>query len=96
MTFDKKCLIDPSDVVALHFECSNCHASVVVPIQAGLSSYAANTVDGGCELCHTNWGITSQSAEHKTIAAFAQALEKLASVMEGRHLKLRMEIKCLD
>lgn len=94
MTFDKKCLVEASDVVAVHFECNECHASIVVPIKAGVSNYAGNSADGSCMFCHTPWGISPQSAEHKTIFAFAQSLEKLAATMEGRHLKLKLEIKC--
>jgi DNA polymerase III alpha subunit (gram-positive type) len=94
MTFEKKCLIEASDVVAVHFECNNCHASVVVPINAGVSNYAGDIDKRSCEFCHTPWEIASQSTEHRTIFGFSQSLEKLASIMEGRGLKLRMEIKC--
>ncbi len=94
MMFEKKCLIEPLDITAVHFECDNCHASVVVPIKAGVSSYVGNAAAGSCQFCHTPWGISPQSEEHKTIFAFAQSLEQVAGKMEGRHLKLKLEIKC--
>ena len=33
MTFEKKCLIELSDIAAVHYECANCHAAIVVPIE---------------------------------------------------------------
>jgi hypothetical protein len=29
--FEKRCFVDPADVIAVHYECGNCHAAVVIP-----------------------------------------------------------------
>jgi len=94
MTFEKKCLVESSDVMAVHFECDNCHASTVVPINAGVSNYAGNIAAGSCGFCHTPWGISSQSEEHQVIFQFATSLERIAATMKGRRLELKLEIKC--
>jgi hypothetical protein len=33
MTFEKKCFVDPADVIAVHYECGKCHPAVVVPVE---------------------------------------------------------------
>lgn len=33
MTFEKKCLIEVSDIAAVHYECGKCGAATVVPVQ---------------------------------------------------------------
>ncbi len=98
MTFEKKCLVEPSDVIAVHFECNDCHASVVVPltVTAGVSSHALNTAGMSCQFCHKPWGIIPNSEEHKVISEFTESLEKLAANMKGRRLKLHLEIKCQE
>ncbi len=44
MTFEKKCLIEPSDIAAVHFECSECGTEIVVPIGGG---YGTGRKNGG-------------------------------------------------
>lgn len=94
MTFEKKCLVESADIVAIHFECDNCHAAVVVPIKAGVSNYAADSAGRSCQFCHTPWEISPNSEEHKVIVKFSQSLESIAAKLEGRKLKLKIEIKC--
>ncbi len=98
MTFEKQCLIEASDIVAVHFECAHCRASMVVPISdiiaGGVSNYASDTAAKACQFCKTPWEISPNSEEHKVIVKFAQSVEMLAVKMEGRKLKLKLEIKC--
>ncbi len=98
MTFEKKCLVEVADIVAVHFECDHCHASTVVPISAvtpgGVSNYASDSAAKSCQFCGTPWEISPNSSEHKIIVKFAQSLEVVAASMEGRKLKLKLEIKC--
>lgn len=94
MTFEKKCLAELSDIIAVHFECSGCHVSTVVPITAGVSDYAKSLVSSACRHCHQAWELTPNSAEHKTLCDFAYAIEGIAAQMRGRNLKLRLEIAC--
>ena len=94
MTFEKKCLVEPSDIVAVHFECSNCHAVTSVPIASGVSDHAKSLVMSACKLCHTPWGFLPNSAEHKALCEFAYAIEGITEQMKGRNLKLKLEIAC--
>jgi hypothetical protein len=93
MTLETKLVIDPEDVLAIRFECAKCHASTSVPIKSGLAEYATNTAASACRFCHAPWDITPNSAEHKALLQFALGLEGIAANMQGRTLKLKLEIK---
>jgi hypothetical protein len=95
MMFEKKCLVEPSDIVAVHFECRQCGAAIVVPIAAGgLTEQANRLAASSCQFCHTPWEFTPNSNEHKLLRDFASALEQIAAQLKGRNLKLNLEIKC--
>lgn len=93
MTIETKVVVDPEDILAVRFECANCHASVSVPIKAGLSSFAQSIPTSPCSFCHTPWEITPNSAEHKALFQFALGLEGIAENMQGRPLRLKLEVK---
>jgi len=97
MTFEKKCLFEPSDVVAVHFECDHCHAAIVVPIVGGgIGNFASDSAAKSCQFCHTPWEISPNSEEHKVLVKFATSLESLSTTLKGRHLKLKLEVRCPD
>jgi hypothetical protein len=95
MTFERKCLIELTDILAVHFECNNCHATTIIPMTAGVSEHAKSLVMGSCRVCRTPWNLTVGSAEHKALCEFACAIEGIAHQMAGRNLKLKLEIPCL-
>ena len=93
MTAESKWLIDPEDILAVRFECGNCRAAVSVPIKAGISTQVNGIAAGSCRFCKTPWEITPNSAEHKALQQFAAGLEEIAATMEGRPLKVRLEVR---
>ena len=96
MTFEKKCLVEPSDIIAVQFECAQCHGSTTVPIASGVSEHAKRLVMDVCKLCQTPWGLLPNSAEHRALCDFAYAIEGIAKQMEGRNVRLKLEIACPD
>ena len=53
MTFEKKCLLEPSDITAVHFECRKCNAVTVVPIDSGITEQAKRLAPGSRQFCGT-------------------------------------------
>jgi len=97
MTFEEKSFFEPSDILAVQFECVNCHASVVIPIGKGAAaSHATDSAGGSCRFCRTAWDLPPNSMEHKAIMDFVSSLERIAGVMKGRNLKLKVEVKIDD
>ncbi len=94
MTFEKKCLIEPADILGVHFECDKCHAAIVVPIHSGITQQAQRLASGVCQFCLTPWGFAPMSTEHKLLCEFTSTLEQIAAHLEARNLKLKLEIKC--
>ncbi|HEU0046554.1 MAG TPA: hypothetical protein VFQ43_02965 [Nitrososphaera sp.] len=96
MTFEKKCLIDPSDIVAVRYECDNCHAATSLPIaKIGSNAWAAE-VTSKCAHCHTPTKLQDGTTEFNIFMQFNTFLKEIATAMQGRNLKLRLEIKCPD
>ena len=94
VTFEKKCIVEPSDIMAVHFECAHCHAATVVPITGGVTEQAGKIIASSCQFCGTAWGFLPHSNEHKVLHDFASAVEQIAAHLEGRNLKLGLEIRC--
>ena len=94
MTFENKCLLELTDIIAVHFECGSCHATTVIPMTAGISEHAKSLAMGSCKVCHAPWDIMIHGAEDKALREFTVALEGIANQMLGRNLKLKLEIEC--
>jgi hypothetical protein len=94
MTFEKKCFVQPNDIIAVHFTCAQCGAATVVPIAGGVTEQARRVAASGCQFCHTPWGFHPGSNEHKLLCDFASAIEQIAPYLNGRNLILKLEIKC--
>jgi hypothetical protein len=94
MTVERKCTVEPSDIIAIHFECSKCRAATVIRIsgQGEIALYARSLAGGSCQLCHTQWGFPNGN-EHSKLSNFAEAIETISGVLAGRNLSLRLEIK---
>ena len=94
MTVETKTLFEPSDIIAVQFECEDCHASNVILIGKGAATlFVQEKVMGSCPHCHTPFGIQPNSQEHKTLFMFVSSLEVIAANMNGRKLKLKVEIR---
>jgi hypothetical protein len=96
MTFEKRCAIEPSDVLALTLECKKCGSAYRIPIVSLNASSAMDIARDGCNNCHTPSGFAADTTELRTLANFTAALGALATTMQGRNLRLRMEIPCAD
>jgi hypothetical protein len=93
MTFEKKSFFEPSDILAVRFECDKCHASITVPIGKGAATHAADIAGGSCRFCRTVWNLPPNSTDHKNILGFVSSLEQISASMNGCNLKLKVEIK---
>jgi hypothetical protein len=92
MTFEKKCLIEVSDIVAVHYECSNCHSVSVVPIEKIDPERAMSMCMSFCSYCQTPFGFQPSSNEIRAFVTFNTAVKQIRDAMEGRNLKLKLEI----
>ncbi|HEY4742640.1 MAG TPA: hypothetical protein VIH76_18735 [Candidatus Acidoferrales bacterium] len=96
MTFEKKCLIEPSDFISVEYECGNCHAAIVVPIEKLDPNQAASFANTGCTFCNTPSGFQKGTQETNIFLGFIGSIKQIAGVMENRNLKVRLGIKCAE
>jgi len=94
MTFEKRCLIEPSDVISVQYECDHCHAAVVVPIEKLDPDQAASFALSGCTFCKTPSGYQPGTVESRVFLNFNAALKEFAHLSNGRNLRMRLGIKC--
>jgi hypothetical protein len=96
MTFEKKCLIEPSDFISVQYECGKCHAAIVVPIHKIDVDLASTYAVRDCHYCHTPTGYKSGTAEMAAFLEFNMALKRFVDLSNGRDLRMRFNIKCAD
>jgi hypothetical protein len=96
MTVEKRCAIEPSDVLALSLECRNCGSAYRIPIASLNASRAMDIARDGCGNCRTASGFALGTAELTALVNFTSALGSLATTMQGRNLRLKMELPCAD
>jgi hypothetical protein len=96
MTFEKRCLIEPSDFISVQYECEKCHAAVVVPIGKIDPEQVASLALSGCRYCQTPSGFNPGSSEMKALLDFNAALKRFVDLSDGRNLKMRFNIKSAD
>jgi len=98
MTTQAKKLIDLPDVVALHFTCKNCEATMSVSPQ----EYDARKKKEGslqaCPLCSSPWALVGGATCEPIIGRFVEGLLKLMGTLAGEHafpvgFGLRLEVK---
>jgi DNA-directed RNA polymerase subunit RPC12/RpoP len=94
MTFEKKCLIEPSDFISVQYECANCHAAILVPIDKLNPEQAASLALAGCRYCQTPSGFQPSTSEMKAFLDFNICLKQFIELSQGRNLKMRLGIKC--
>jgi DNA-directed RNA polymerase subunit RPC12/RpoP len=96
MTFQKKCLIELSDIIAVQYACANCGAAVSVPISKINPEYAASRTLSPCPYCQKESGFNVGTNETRYFADFNTTLKNVVGIMAGRNLKMLLEIKCAD
>jgi hypothetical protein len=96
MTFEKRCLIEPSDFISVQYECEKCHAAILVPIEKLDPEQVASFVLAGCRFCQTPSGFQPGTQETKVFLDFSVSLKRLIELVNGRNLRMRLSIKCAD
>jgi hypothetical protein len=94
VTFEKKCLIEPSDFISVQYECEHCHTAILVPIEKLDAEQAASFANTGCAFCKTASGLQPSTQETKIFLAFIDSLKQIGGALQGRNLKVRLGIKC--
>ena len=94
MTFEKRCLIEPSDFISVQYECEKCHAAILVPIAKLDLEQAASFALMGCTFCKAPSGFQANTQEMRKFLEFIGSLKHIAGTLEGRNLKIRLGIEC--
>jgi hypothetical protein len=93
MTFEKKCTIDPQDIIAIDLECRNCGASSFIPMERLNPSDVAKFAERDCTFCRTPNGFSPDTAELETLRIFLEMTVAMGKTMRGRNLKLKLGIR---
>lgn len=96
MTFEKKCLIEPDDIIAVQYECGNCRAAIIIPIEKLSPDSVASIAVASCRHCQTPSGFQMGTNETKSFLEFSRSLISIAAIMKGHNLKVRLNINCVD
>ena len=78
MTSQTKHLIEPSDIIALRFECKHCHASLTV-----LAGDLENRNLQVCPNCKRGWALLSETSYEAAFSEFVAVLARLTHVLYG-------------
>ena len=96
MTFEKRCLIELSDILSLQYECANCHAARIIPVDK-LDPHQVEVIAlNPCPYCNERSGFEIGTNEFKALKDLSSSLFRAIPATEGRNLKLRLSIKCAD
>ena len=80
MTSQTKRFIELSDVLALHFECKRCKATLTVPILRE----ELRTALKSCPNCREDWAVINGSSYALMFEQFVEQLNKIRNVLNGR------------
>jgi hypothetical protein len=94
MTFEKRCTVEPDDIFAVNFECRKCGASVRVPLAKVNGDQVHRLALTDCRSCQQPTGFSEGTDEIFAFETFVNALARLS--LNGRNLRLKMEVKCED
>jgi hypothetical protein len=95
MTFEKRCTVEASDILAISFECGGCGSAFRVPAEKLATSHMPTLVSD-CVHCHAPSGFKNGTAEYDHLAAFVAGVANLAKTMAGRNLHVKLELRCAD
>jgi hypothetical protein len=93
VTFEKKCFIAPSDIVAVRFTCKECHTAVVIPIEK-VNLDIGLLIVRKCSQCPAESDFRVGTTETETFIQFNQLLAKLADALEGRNIEYSLQVEC--
>jgi len=96
MTYEKKCFIEPEDILSVRFRCTNCGAMLTVPLNQISSAKLQVIVASPCSQCDKDSGFSYGTSEMESFIRFNMMLSRLAEVMKGRNLQYGFEVKCAD
>lgn len=94
MTFEKKCFVEPEDILAVRFECSNCGSILTIPVKQISSTKIQKILDNPCSQCDKETGFPFGTSEMERFIRFNVTLSELSEAMKGRNLKFGFEVKC--
>jgi len=94
MTFEKRCTVEPDDILAVSFECAKCGACVRVPFAKITADQVHRLALADCRSCQEPTGFSDGTTEVFAVVTFVGALARLS--MKGRNLRLKMEVNCAD
>lgn len=94
MMFERKCTVEPQDVIALEFLCGSCGAASTIPIQQITASGVSRTAQGNCHYCGTDNLFAPDTAELKNLTAFVSATAEMARAMQGRNMQVKLVVRC--
>jgi len=86
MTSDTLTFIEVSDILALHFECKSCKATVSRPIAELLR------LPPSCGNCNADWMGLNDSLTKQTLEQFAHLLGRLAVIAEKKDFRFRLQV----
>jgi transcription elongation factor Elf1 len=61
MTFERRCLCSPDDIIAIQYVCANCGAAIVVPADKISGEKARDIAMGSCSDCKKSYGFKIKS-----------------------------------
>jgi hypothetical protein len=94
MSFERACFFEIGDIISIHFRCEKCKSETVRKIDSLASQTWYATVTGRCGACGAPSGIEPGTDEGEAFLHFINNLGKMARAVNGRNLRLRLEVKC--
>ncbi len=95
MTFERRCTVEMSDVLAVVFECSGCGSSTRIPVSM-IEAARVETLATECPYCRTLSGFGASTQEFRNLRMFCLSLKDFAGSTEGRNLRVNLELRCAD
>jgi hypothetical protein len=95
MTLQRRTTIEPYDIVALEYECKQCHVKYSIPIS--LTASGIPKAQMACPNCHADWirGVRTADAADpvdRTVANFLKYLYELRSVTADAIIRLEIAV----
>jgi hypothetical protein len=93
MVFERKCFIDPADIIAVQRECK-CGATVTIPVERLGSDRWTASVANPCAQCGESSGLQMGTEETDAFLRFNIYLKEISKFLKGRGFTYRLEVKC--
>jgi hypothetical protein len=96
VTFEKRCFVEPQDILSIRLRCANCGSILTVPLEQISSAKLQTLLAHPCSQCDKELGFSHGTAEMESFVRFNVMLSRLADVMKGRNLEYGFEVKCAE